>query len=260
MSQAAERSGEPLTAVQDEARRVLGLAGDQGITVRLIGGTAVVQHCHGDQPLALRRSCADIDLVVRRADQRKLRTLLQEAGYEPDTAFNAVHGARRLLYYDRANGRQLDVFVGEFRMCHQVDLDGRLGLDPATLSPADLLLTKLQVVQVNQKDLTDAASLLLWHEVAPEQSGDVLGIDRLVAVTSRDWGWFTTFTENLGKVDDAAAELLSGEQAAVISARAARIAGTLAEAPKSVRWKARARIGRHVPWYELPEEVGDRGR
>ena len=27
------------------------------------------------------------------------------------------------------------------------------------------------------------------------------------------------------------------------------------EPGKSLRWKARARIGRHAPWYELPEEV-----
>jgi len=251
----------PLAGVQDEARRILGLARDQGITVRLIGGTAVAQHCHGEQLPALRRSCADIDLVVRRADQRALRSLLQAAGYQPDAMFNAIHGATRLLYDDRANGRQLDVFVGGFKMCHRLDLDDRLGLDQATLTPADLLLTKLQVIEVNEKDLTDAASLLLWHEVADERSGDVVGIDRLIAVTSHDWGWFTTFTDNLGQAGRAAAALLPDAEAAVVQARAGQIARAVGDARKSVRWKARARIGRHVPWYEIPEEVGgDRGR
>jgi len=251
----------PLAGVQDEARRILGLARDQGITVRLIGGTAVAQHCHGEQLPALRRSCADIDLVVRRADQRALRALLQAAGYQPDAMFNAIHGATRLLYDDRANGRQLDVFVGGFKMCHRLDLDDRLGLDQTTLTPADLLLTKLQVIEVNEKDLTDAASLLLWHEVADERSGDVVGIDRLIDVTSHDWGWFTTFTQNLRKVDSAAHDLLPSESAAVVVARAERIARALSESPKSMRWKARARIGRRIPWYELPEEVaGDHGR
>ena len=27
-------------------------------------------------------------------------------------------------------------------------------------------------------------------------------------------------------------------------------------APKSVRWKMRARVGEKVTWYELPEETG----
>src|SRR4030095_8322832 len=104
---------------------------------------------------------------------------------------------RRLLYYDEANGRQLDVFVGAFRMCHTLELDDRLTLDPATLAPADLLLTKLQVVEVNRKDQTDALALLLCHELAAERAGDVIGIDRLAAVTARDWGWFTTVADNL---------------------------------------------------------------
>jgi len=251
-------SSQPLANVQDEALRIVGVAADRGLTVRLIGGTAVARHSHGEQPAALRRTCADIDVVVRRADQRKLRSLLEAGGYEPDQGFNAVHGARRLLYYDRPNGRQLDVFVGEFRMCHQLDLDNRLTLDPVTLTPADLLLTKLQVVEVNAKDLTDAASLMLWHEIGDERSGDVIGIDRLIDVTSRDWGWFITFTENLAKVEHAVPELPDPE-AALVSTAARQIGQALAQAPKSVRWRARARIGRHVPWYELPEEVGGAG-
>ena len=249
---------EPLADVQDEALRIVGLAGDRGVTVRLIGGTAVAYHSHGEQPAALRRTCADIDVVVRRADQRKLRSLLEASGYVPDQEFNAVHGARRLLYYDHPNNRQLDAFVGEFRMCHQLDLDNRLTLDPVTLTPADLLLTKLQVVEVNAKDLTDAASLMLWHEIGDERSGDVIGIDRLIDVTGHDWGWFITFTENLAKIEHGLPEL-PGPQAALVRATAARIGQALTQAPKSVRWRARARIGRRVPWYELPEEVGGAG-
>ncbi len=254
----ATAPSQPLADVQDEARRIVALAEGRGLTVRLIGGTAVAHHCHGEQPAALRRTCADIDVVVRRADQRKLRSLLESSGYMPDEGFNAVHGARRLLYYDRPNNRQFDVFVGEFRMCHQLDLDDRLTLDPVTLAPADLLLTKLQVVEVNAKDLTDAASLLLWHEIDDERSGDVMAIDRLIEVTSRDWGWFITFTGNLAKIDQASQELPVAE-ATLVSTRATLIGQALAQAPKSVRWRARARIGRHVPWYELPEEVGGAG-
>ena len=225
----ATAPSQPLADVQDEARRAVGLAQGRGLTVRLIGGTAVAEHCHGEQPAALARTCADIDVVVRRADQRKLRSLLESSGYVPDQEFNAVHGARRLLYYDRANGRQLDVFVGEFRMCHRLDLDHRLTLDPVTLTPADLLLTKLQVVEINAKDLTDAATVLLWHEIGAERSGDVIGIDRLIDVMSHDWGWFTTFTENLAKIDQVLPEL-PGSEAAVVRTRAARIGQAVAEA------------------------------
>jgi hypothetical protein len=239
-----------------EAARLLDLAGDRGITVRLIGGVAVVEHCHGPQPVPLRRACADIDLAGRPQEGRKLRQLLADAGYTPNERFNAIHGGHRLLYYDDPNSRQVDVFLGTFKMCHTLDLSDRLSLDPRTLSPADLLLTKLQVVELNAKDLTDAASLLLWHEIGQDRAGDVLGLDRLVEVTSHDWGWYTTFGDNLAEVAAAAPEILPGEQATVIRDRAGHIVAEIRGAPKSMRWKARSRIGRRVTWFELPDEVG----
>lgn len=239
-----------------EAARLLDLARDQGITVRLIGGVAVAEHCHGQQPEPLRRACADIDLVGRPQEGRKLRRLLADAGYAPNERFNAIHGGHRLLYYDEPHGRQVDVFLGTFKMCHLLDLSGRLSLDPRTLSPADLLLTKLQVVELNAKDLTDAASLLLWHEIGGDRAGDVLGLDRLVQVTSRDWGWYTTFSDNLAKVAAATPEMLPGEQGAVVRGRAEQIGTEIGGAPKSMKWKARSRVGRRVTWFELPDEVG----
>jgi hypothetical protein len=248
-------TGPPLAAVGEEADRVLGMAAAAGATTRLIGGMAIAKHLHTDVPTSLRRDPADIDLVVRRGDDRALRAALESGGYVPNTAFNSLRGDRRLLYYDEANGRQLDVFVGAFRMCHALELDDRLTLDPATLSPADLLLTKLQVVEVNRKDETDALSLLLCHQVAPEATGDVIGVDRLAGVTARDWGWFTTVADNLVRLRDLAGDALDGEARALVRGRVDGIAQTLADAPKSLAWKARARVGRRLPWYELPEEV-----
>jgi hypothetical protein len=248
----------PLARVQDEALRLLDLIAGQNLAARLLGGVAVALHRHGPQPAVLRRSYGDIDLAVAARDARGLRNLLAATGYRPNERFNALHGARRLLFYDGPNNRQLDVFVGGFKMCHELDLERRLAMDPRTLSPADLLLTKLQIVELNAKDLSDAASLLLWHDVGSEQAGDVIGGDRLVRVTSQDWGWYTTFTANLARVSEFAAHELPGEHGDGIAGRAAQIAGLLDAAPKGLKWRARARIGRRLPWYELPEEVGGR--
>ena len=245
----------PLADVASEADRVLALAGDAGAMTRLIGGVAIAKHLHVELPDALLRAYADIDLVVRRGDDRALRAALERGGYVPNVAFNSLRGDRRLLYYDESNGRQLDVFVGTFSMCHVLELDDRLALDPATLSPADLLLTKLQVVEVNRKDQTDALAIVLTHDLADERSGDVIGIDRLVSVTRRDWGWFTTANDNLTVLKGVAAGLLQGEDRDLALARIDRIARSIADAPKSMGWKARSRVGRRVRWYELPEEV-----
>jgi hypothetical protein len=247
--------GAPLSDVGDEADRVLAMAIDAGATARLIGGLAIAKHLHVEVPPVLLRSYADVDLVVRRGDDRPLRRALEAGGYVPNVAFNSLRGDRRLLYLDEANGRQLDVFVGAFKMCHTLELDDRLSLDPATLAPADLLLTKLQVVEANRKDQTDALALLLCHELATERAGDVIGLDRLAAVTAHDWGWFTTVADNLVWLSEFTRDVLDGEARERARSQIDRVAEALADAPKSLGWKARARIGRRIPWYELPEEV-----
>jgi Uncharacterised nucleotidyltransferase len=257
--------GRPLPDVVDEAERVIdGLAG-RGVVARLLGGAGVAAHRHGPVPAALERSFGDIDLVTRRKSGKALADGLTALGYTPNDRFNALHGARRMLFYDTDNSRQLDVFVGEFAMCHRLDLDARLSQHPRTLAPADLLLTKLQIVQINHKDIVDAVRLLLAHEVsAPDRpavpgQADVLSLDRLIEVTRADWGWYTTFTDNLAKVRDAAGDLLDETAAAITGDRIASVAAALRGAQKTTRWKARAMVGRRAPWYELPEEVAGTG-
>jgi len=269
----------PLADVQSEAVRLLERAREANVLVRLLGGTAVGMHRHGPWPPALERRYGDIDLVVKKGQDRGLRHLLEELGYVPNRGFNNLHGDRRLLFYDERNERQVDVFIGTFRMCHTLELDDRLGLHPQTLTPADLLLTKLQVVKINTKDIIDAQALLLAHEVE-RGPGDLIDLGRLVQVTSRDWGWYTTFMDNLARLMPSIVPSPSGggqprevpspsgggqgggamplppDAAALVGRRFAKIQVALVDAPKSLSWKARAAVGRRMAWYELPEEIG----
>jgi hypothetical protein len=217
----------------------------------------VARHCHSPTPPPLQRGYADIDIVIGRKEGRLARAAMLARGYVPNDRFNALHGDRRLLFYDEANGRQLDVFVGSFSMCHSLDLSGRLTLLPDTLSVADLLLTKLQVIQINAKDLIDAAQLLRNHELdrADAAGADHLSLDRLCAVTSVDWGWYTTLSDNLAKVVTFAQDRLAEPDAGRVADSARSVQAAIGEAAKSLRWKARARLGRRAAWYELPEEV-----
>ena len=246
----------PLADVEAEAARLLVRAAHVNVLVRLLGGAAVGMHRHVPFPPALERRYGDIDVVVKKGQDRGLKHLLEELGYTPNRSFNNLHGDRRLLFYDQRNERQVDVFIGTFRMCHTLELNDRLELHPQTLSPSDLLLTKLQVVKINTKDIVDAQALLLGHTVERDLTGDVIDVDRLVKLTSRDWGWYTTFTDNLARLIPDAETTLPPEHAAQIGGRVATIQQTLAAAPKSLGWKARAAVGRRVPWYELPEEIG----
>lgn len=247
----------PVADIAEEARQVLAGCSAEGVTARLIGGLAVAWHQHEPTPPDLQRSYADIDIVIGRKEGRAARSALLQLGYVPNDGFNALHGDRRLLFYDQANGRQLDVFVGAFAMCHTLELSSRLNLLPDTLCIADLLLTKLQIVEINAKDLIDAVQLLRNHAVGREDKPgmDQVSLDRLCAVTSSDWGWYTTLSDNLAKAVAFAPEKLAEPDCGSVTSRAEAIKQAIDQAEKSLRWKVRARIGRHAPWYELPEEV-----
>jgi hypothetical protein len=249
----------PFSDVVVEGRRLVESATD--LRIRLLGGVGVALHDHRAVPAALERGYGDLDVVVPPKATRQMTDAMVAAGYEPNQRFNALHGAQRMLFYDTVNKRQVDVFVGVFAMCHRLDLSDRLDQHTYSLDPADLLLTKLQIHEINRKDIVDAVRLLLTHDNVDiggggDGSADVMSLDRLRSVTSTDWGWFTTVTDNLQLVRDAAPDLLEPDEATEVVSRADEISAALRAAPKSMRWKARSVVGRKTPWYELPEEVG----
>jgi hypothetical protein len=248
----------PLRDIELEAHRLSAAFAERGLTVRLIGGLAVAGHRHREIPSPLRRTYGDIDLVIDPRQGRPFKAAMPELGYTPNVRFNNLRGDKRMLFFDEPNRRSLDVFVGRFQMCHRLDLTGRLNLHPVTLGPADLLLTKLQVVEINHKDLTDAMTILLTHEVAAADTpaeDDHISSERLAAVTSADWGWFTTFTDNLARLPGLAEALLDAVDSEIVSRRVTEILEILAVAPKSMRWRTRSKLGRRVSWYELPDEI-----
>lgn len=247
--------GAPLADIEAETQRVLSAASGHGVTVRVLGGLAIAMLAAKPVPEPLRRAYADIDIMIGRSDSKPVTTLLEGLGYEPNRRFNSLHGSTRLLFYDTANSRQLDVFVGAFKMCHELNLDHRLEVVSGTLAPADLLLTKLQIVQVNAKDLSDAATLLYECEIGDTDTRATINRRRLTEVLSKDWGWYTTVTDNLSATSGLAREKLSSGDAAVVVSRIEAITDAAEQAPKSMSWKLRARVGRRVQWYELPEEV-----
>ena len=239
----------------DEGRRLVAALETAGVRGRLLGGAGVALHGHGGLPPILQRTYGDLDFVIRRHDNTGFRAVLEASGYRPNQRFNALHGHRRLLYYDEAHDRQVDAFVGDFAMCHALDLDARLPAAGPSIAPADLLLTKLQVVEINDKDLLDALALLVDHPVG-DVGDETIERARVAAVLGRDWGWHTTVTDNLARL---AARLEHVVELEAVRDRLRSSIGELVEvarsAPKSLRWRTRARVGRRVAWYELPEEV-----
>jgi hypothetical protein len=249
----------PEADVIAEGRRLAGLATAQGVPVRVVGGVAVALHTDGDVHPALARPYRDIDLVTRRKGEREALKLLVDAGYESNERFNSMVGVHnRLVVYDTVNGRQLDVFVGEFKMCHTVPLD-RLDADSPTVPLAELLLTKLQIVRLNEKDVRDIAAILLEHPVG-EGDRETVNVRRVGELLAGDWGLWRTSQGSIEHVRAALDRLeLEPAERARIGERLTALWEHVEQAPKSLKFKARARVGDRSRWYEEPDEVEHRG-
>lgn len=229
-------------------RRLVAEAATQGVAVRLLGGVAVWLRSSNGAREAFGRDYPDLDVVAHKKESRRLRDVLEAMQYEPERVFNATHGAKRLLYHAPDRSYHVDVFLDEFQMSHTLDLGARLEIEPLTLPAAELLLTKLQVAEINRKDLADASMLMLEHDLAEEDGPGKLNVARVAQACAADWGLFTTVMDNLAKLRET-----FGEQAPL--ERIAELESRLESEPKSRAWKLRAKIGRRKRWFELPEEV-----
>jgi hypothetical protein len=236
--------------IVSEGRRVLGAAREAGLTVRLLGGVAVNVRSSGLPP-ALSREYKDLDFATAKKSAGDLQKLLRELGYEPHVGFNAMNGKERLLFYDNPNARQVDVFVSSFRMCHEIPLEKRLDIDEDTVPLAELLLTKLQIIELNEKDVRDTVALLLEHDVTDDDSG--VNASHVAALCADDWGLWRTISHNLETLRE---RLESYEvDHATVSSRVSHILERIETAPKSRAWRMRAKVGERKRWYQLPEEV-----
>jgi hypothetical protein len=176
-------------------------------------------------------------------------------GYQPQEQFNAMNSHERLLFHDLGNGRQLDVFVGAFRMCHQIPITDRITLDPMTLPLAELLLTKLQIVNLNEKDLRDIVAILHHHEIA-DHDGDTINATRVAQLCSEDWGLWRTCKLNVGRVREGLAHYdMADHERLAVEERLDRLWERIEAEPKSRGWRLRDRIGDRKRWYDEPEEV-----
>jgi len=246
----ATAAGAELLAAAEE---IIAAGAAAGATVRLLGGVAVFQLAPSARTAPLARPYHDYDVVVPSRHRAATARVFRDAGYSEDQQFNALHGAQRMIFA-APRGFVVDVLVGAFRMCHRLDLGRDLPASGLTIHPADLLLTKLQIVQIEEKDLLDAVALLL--DLPPDGTPAGIEVARFAAPLAGDWGFHHTVERNLPKVAEFAQARLGSDQARAVAASVDRLRRAMEAAPKSVRWKMRARVGEKVTWYELPEETG----
>jgi hypothetical protein len=233
-----------------EAEVLIDDAARQGMTFRALGSAAVRMHCPpADIALAaVRRSPKDIDLVCRKEDRRKVRSFFADRGYEIDRDVLVAMEGSRYIFRHPETAVEVDLWVDTLEFCHTIDVRKRLTQGERTLTIEDLLLSKLQIVELTTSDRLDLACILATHPVVVGGASREEIDSRYVAeVLAADWGFWKTATSNLdGLVADP-----DGDQNAVAGAKA--LLQAVAAIPKTVKWRLRSRVGERMQWWR---EVG----
>jgi len=239
-----------------EGLRIIAEAKMAGIPLRLLGSVAIRLH----SPEAVKalgdvaRPLTDLDFITYGRMSAKVEKLLRGLGYEPGAGV-AHLGRTRQIWEHPESRLHVDIFFDELRFCHAISFGETLEFDEFTITVSDLLLEKLQIVEINEKDLKDVCMLLRDHAVA-DRPGDHVDSSRLQSVLCRDWGFSHTFLNNLEKLKTFAVQwsVLAADRNTVVS-RIDEIAETVNSAPKTLVWKARSVVGTRVRWYSEVEEV-----
>jgi hypothetical protein len=238
-----------------EGKRIVDAARAAGLVLRVMGPLALHYHFPDRVDLYRRlerlgeRYFTDIDFAAYGKSGGKLRGLMEQLGYECDLDTLMATGRTRQIYYGGAVP-MIDVFLDKLDYCHEIVFKDRLEIDDYSLSLGDITLQKLQIWEINDKDLKDLEFLFTAAEIGDDDRGRING-SYIAGRLAGDWGFWYTATTNLGRVQahlEGVAALDDSQKAKV--RRCCRVLLERIEAePKTRDWHKRAKKGTSKIWY-----------
>jgi len=243
---------------ENEVKRLTEAAQQAGVMLRLLGSLAFHVHCpqYGFLQAKLGRAYTDIDFAAYARQAKQVSQLLTGLGYSEDREIFVVTEGSRAIFENPGSGLHVDVFYDKLDFCHVIRWDGRLESDWPTIPLAEMLLEKMQIVKINEKDLIDTIMLFLEHELG-EGDAETINVTHIAGLCAADWGLWRTTTMNLAKVSQIAETYpqISAVDKATVANQVTDILARLEAEPKSLTWKLRARVGDRVKWYKDVDEV-----
>ncbi|HET7012124.1 MAG TPA: hypothetical protein VFI11_15215 [Anaerolineales bacterium] len=243
---------------ESEVRRIVGAAKAEGLILRLLGSLAFQLHCprYGSLQAKMGRAYTDIDFASYNQQAKGVRDLLGRLGYLEDREVFVVSEGGRAIFENPKNHMHVDVFYGKLDFSHVIPWDGRLEADEPTIPLAEMLLEKMQIVQINEKDVIDTIMLFLEHPLG-DNDAETIHMGRVAALCAADWGLWRTVTMNLGKVGLLAQgySQLEPPQKSHVTRQVEQALARIESEPKPLSWRLRARVGDRVKWYKDVEEV-----
>ena len=241
-----------------EGTRIVSEGKKRNLHLRLLGAIAFQTHCPKFSFLTgrLNRVLSDVDFAAYFQESSRIGGMMRELGYEDQPMITALYGHRRTIWDNKSNGLHVDIFLDKLEMNHDISFQNRLDIDPLTISLEDMLLEKMQIVHLEEKDIVDTTMLLREHEVG-KAGPETIDAGYISGLLSNDWGFYHTFTTNLKKVRDKLAtyQELSYEDRTDVAAKIEKLLKAIEDEPKGMRWKVRAKVGASKKWYRDVEEV-----
>ncbi len=254
----ADQSHEERLRFENAAIEVVQAARDSGLTLRLLGSLAFHVHCprYGYLQAALGRAYTDIDFGSYRGEASRMSAFFKELGYGEDAEINVLFAGQRMIFNHPSNSLHVDIFFDRLNFCHEINWEGRLEQDYPTIPLAEMLLEKMQIVKINEKDIIDTIMLLLEHPLG-DHDRETINIALISRLCAADWGLWRTTTMNLSKVRDLAQgyDQLSQQDKVHIAARVEEALAIINTTPKTLAWKVRSAIGDSVKWYQSVDDV-----
>jgi hypothetical protein len=243
---------------ENELKRILEASDNAGVLLRVIGSLAFQMHCqkYGYLQAAMGRAYTDIDFAAYQKQSREIRVLMAGLGYQENREVFIISEGNRAIFDKPDSGLHIDIFFEKLDFCHVIYWKDRLEVDSPSIPLAEMLLEKMQIVQINEKDIIDTIMVLLEHPLGDYDS-ETINIARVAALCSADWGLWRTTTMNLNKVRQLAQgyDQLTGEQKEMVNSQVDAGLARIDREPKPLAWRLRERIGDRVKWYKEVDDV-----
>jgi hypothetical protein len=243
---------------ENELQRIIKASDESGILLRVIGSLAFQLHCpkFGYLQQAMGRAYTDLDFAAYSRQTANIRDFMEKLGYTDNKEVFIVSGGERAIFDRPDIGLHVDVFYEKLNFCHVIRWDGRLEVDSPTIPLAEMVLEKMQIVQINEKDIIDTIMLMLEHPLG-DTDHETINLKRIAELCAVDWGLWRTTTMNLNKVRmlSQGYAQLTREQKDQVEAQVNAAITRIEQEPKSMAWRLRARVGDRVKWYKDVDEV-----
>jgi predicted regulator of Ras-like GTPase activity (Roadblock/LC7/MglB family) len=245
-------AGSLFTKLESDWQRIMDEATQSKTTLRVMNSLAIWLCCPQGRARLTPPEQQQLDFAARATQREAIRRVLEHVGYQTSQSADEFRDSPRLYFSDPARGTNLEIYLDTFAMYHQLDLTPFLTPERAPLPETALLLLRLQLVEMPEAGLREIYALLLNHAVGRHDTPGAIDVSRIARLCADQWGWYKTVTMNLQRLLAFAGKSGAADEETIVVERAGQIRQTIDNAPKSLGWQARARLGESVRWYDTP--------